>query len=116
MAGDTGFEPVNAAVKGQCLTAWRIPIMARPQGFEPRTLALEGRCSIQLSYERIMCLERVKGVEPSQLPWKGRALPLSYTRGIKMVVEEGFEPSKTMSTDLQSVPFDHSGTPPRYWS
>ena len=25
MAGDTGFEPVNTAVKGQCLTAWRIP-------------------------------------------------------------------------------------------
>jgi hypothetical protein len=29
------------------------------------------------------------------------------------VVEgEGFEPSKPAATDLQSVPFDHSGTPP----
>ena len=25
MAGATGFEPVNVAVKGQCLTAWRRP-------------------------------------------------------------------------------------------
>ena len=25
-------------------------------------------------------MERVKGIEPSQLAWKARALPLSYTR------------------------------------
>ena len=29
-----------------------------------------------------------------------------------MVVGEGFEPSKALLTDLQSVPFGHSGTPP----
>ncbi len=29
-----------------------------------------------------------------------------------VVVGEGFEPSKTQSTDLQSAPFGHSGTPP----
>ena len=28
--------------------------------------------------------------------------------------EEGFEPSKSLTTDLQSAPFGHSGTPP-YW-
>ena len=50
------------------------------QGFEPRTHALEGRCSIQLSYAPIFLLERVKGIEPSQLAWKARTLPLSYTR------------------------------------
>ena len=27
-------------------------------------------------------LERVKGIEPSQLAWKARTLPLSYTREI----------------------------------
>ena len=31
-----------------------------------------------------------------------------------MVVGEGFEPSKAKPSDLQSDPFDHSGTPPRY--
>ena len=30
----------------------------------------------------------------------------------KMVVGEGFEPSKSMTADLQSAPFGHSGTPP----
>jgi hypothetical protein len=30
----------------------------------------------------------------------------------KMVEGEGFEPSKAEPTDLQSVPFGHSGTPP----
>jgi hypothetical protein len=29
-----------------------------------------------------------------------------------MVVGEGFEPSKSMTADLQSAPFGHSGTPP----
>ena len=37
-----------------------------------------------------------------------------------MVVGEGFEPSKSMTADLQSAPFGRSGTPPRgnawyYW-
>ena len=31
-----------------------------------------------------------------------------------MVVGEGFEPSKASPTDLQSVPFDRSGTPPNH--
>ena len=29
-----------------------------------------------------------------------------------MVGEDGFEPSKSLTTDLQSAPFGHSGTPP----
>ncbi len=33
-----------------------------------------------------------------------------------MVVGEGFEPSKSMTADLQSAPFGRSGTPPlRTW-
>ena len=31
-----------------------------------------------------------------------------------MVEGEGFEPSKAMPSDLQSDPFDRSGTPPKY--
>ena len=33
-----------------------------------------------------------------------------------MVEGEGFEPSKAEPTDLQSVPFDRSGTPPKFES
>ena len=29
-----------------------------------------------------------------------------------LVGEDGFEPSKSKTTDLQSAPFGHSGTPP----
>ena len=32
--------------------------------------------------------------------------------GWAMVEEDGFEPSKSSTTDLQSAPFGHSGTPP----
>jgi hypothetical protein len=32
----------------------------------------------------------------------------------RLVVREGFEPSKAEPTDLQSVPFDRSGTSPRF--
>ena len=35
----------------------------------------------------------------------------------KMVVEDGFEPSKSVTADLQSAPFGRSGIPPqRNWS
>ena len=32
-----------------------------------------------------------------------------------MVEENGFEPLKAMPTDLQSVPFSHSGTLPYFF-
>ena len=34
---------------------------------------------------------------------------------LKMVVGEGFEPSKSMTADLQSAPFGRSGTPPQFF-
>ena len=67
------------------------------------------------------------GIEPTPSAWKAEVLPLNYTRLIdfalvrnakrahqikNMVEGEGFEPSKAEPTDLQSVPFDRSGTPP----
>lgn len=33
---------------------------------------------------------------------------------VMLVVGEGFEPSKSMTADLQSVPFGRSGTPPGF--
>ena len=55
------------------------------------------------------------GIEPTPSAWKAEVLPLNYTRKGKtsrMVEGEGFEPSKAEPSDLQSDPFDRSGTPP----
>ena len=62
-------------------------------------------------------MERVKGIEPSRSAWKAEVLPLNYTRlkykPINALVEGGgFEPPKAEPSDLQSDPFDRSGTPP----
>ena len=58
------------------------------------------------------------GIEPTQSAWKAEVLPLNYTRKFQscfsnMVEGEGFEPSKAEPSDLQSDPFDRSGTPPK---
>ena len=38
--------------------------------------------------------------------------PHSHAVSLSMVGESGFEPLKSSTTDLQSAPFGHSGTPP----
>ena len=60
------------------------------------------------------------GIEPTQSAWKAEVLPLNYTRlssfhclTLILVEGEGFEPSKAEPSDLQSDPFDRSGTPPK---
>ena len=63
-------------------------------------------------------MERVVGIEPTLSAWKAEVLPLNYTRlsitSFFILVEgEGFEPSKAEPSDLQSDPFDRSGTPPK---
>ena len=75
-------------------------------------------------FEAAGILERVKGIEPSYSAWKAAALPLSYTRAGQpcrkvalrarnwLVEEAGFEPAYAKRTDLQSVSFNHSDTPP----
>ena len=68
-------------------------------------------------------LERVMGIEPTYLAWKANVLPLNYTRFItlflawlKVVEGAGFEPAYSERTDLQSVAFNHSATPPHIFS
>jgi hypothetical protein len=76
-------------------------------------------------------LERVMGIEPTPSAWKAEVLPLNYTRSFTIMYNllqsfflssthhsnrvegEGFEPSKAEPSDLQSDPFDRSGTPPK---
>jgi hypothetical protein len=66
------------------------------------------------------------GIEPTSSAWKAEVLPLNYTRTLvsmygrsayrflnHLVEGVGFEPTKAEPSDLQSDPFDHSGTPPK---
>ena len=64
-------------------------------------------------------MERAAGIEPASSAWKAEVLPLNYARGacgsrLNLVEGEGFEPSKSMTSDLQSDPFGRSGTPPKW--
>ncbi len=60
-----------------------------------------------------IALERVMGIEPTLSAWKAEVLPLNYTRCLNLVEGAGFEPAKAEPSDLQSDPFDRSGTPPK---
>ena len=63
------------------------------------------------------------GIEPTPSAWKAEVLPLNYTRlrrsagyagrAAYLVEGGGFEPPKAEPSDLQSDPFDRSGTPPK---
>ena len=60
------------------------------------------------------------GIEPTSSAWKAEVLPLNHTRNPysykqhnSLVEGGGFEPPKAEPSDLQSDPFDHSGTPPK---
>ena len=82
------------------------------------------------------------GIEPTPSAWKAEVLPLNYTRlsdhysqptpvltasnphhhrprklsttaSAFMVEGAGFEPAYSERTDLQSVAFNHSATPPK---
>ena len=60
------------------------------------------------------------GIEPTLSAWKAEVLPLNYTRASPLMEPErnlvegvGFEPTKAEPADLQSAPFDRSGTPPK---
>ena len=59
------------------------------------------------------------GLNCRPLPYQGNALPLSYPGPgwlfiLNLVGRGGFEPPKAEPTDLQSVPFGHSGTSPTF--
>ena len=67
--------------KSCALPTWLIPNM---YGERTGIRTPDTRLRRALLYPAELCthfnLERVKGIEPSQLAWKARTLPLSYTR------------------------------------
>ena len=55
-----------------------------------------------------------RGSNPRPSAWKADALPSElFPHPENVVGREGFEPPKAEPTDLQSAPFDRSGTSPR---
>ena len=78
-------------------------------GFEPPAHGLEVRCSIQLSYR---CIFYGAGEGNRTLATSLEGWGSTTELHPQMVGESGFEPLKAELTDLQSVPFGHSGTPP----
>ena len=70
-------------------------------------------------------MERVAGIEPAQPAWKAGVLPLNYTRLIFSALSVLLPPrpsnggggwirtTEAYASDLQSDPFDRSGTPPK---
>ena len=69
--------------KSCALPTWRIPIFIQngvPEGSRTPDTWLRRPLLYPAELQAHVLLERVKGIEPSQLAWKARALPLSYTR------------------------------------
>ena len=64
-------------------------------------------------------MERVAGIEPAPSAWKAEVLPLNYTRLTRRalaIAKSGgggrIRTFEAFASDLQSDPFDRSGTPP----
>ncbi len=61
-------------------------------------------------------MERVAGIEPAPSAWKAEVLPLNYTRKGNLVGNNGgggrIRTFEAFATELQSVGFDRSPTPP----
>ena len=93
-------------------------------GIGPATSPLPRECSTTEPHGPIQ--KRIwsgrRGSNSRHLVWKTNALPTelhphthtkpTYSSKSLMVEGEGFEPSYSERTDLQSVAFNHSATPP----
>ena len=135
-------EPYNGSYldnkkDSQFLGSLKLQLVAA-HGFEPRTLRVWTACSSQLSYAAIWSWW--PGLNWWPYPYQGYALPTELHQHIKLVAGGGlepptfglwarratncstprwmlvdgvgFEPTKRNAADLQSAPFNHSGTHP----
>ena len=53
------------------------------------------------------------GIEPTLSAWKAEVLPLNYTRNCLNGGGGRIRTFEAETADLQSAPFNHSGTPPK---
>ena len=86
---------------------------------ELATSSLPRKCSTPELQEQMALLkmERVAGIEPAPSAWKAEVLPLNYTRRVVYLGREyggggRIRTFEAFATELQSVGFDRSPTPP----
>ena len=74
------------------------------------------RLTLRAALKRVVsrCLTRtlIEGSHPSPRRAGSLGIGLGFCAAYEMVVGEGFEPSKSVTADLQSAPFGRSGIPP----
>ena len=78
-----GSRTRTYACQNQNLVPYRLgdtPIFGMPAGIRTPDPRLRRAMLYPAELQTHIFLERVKGIGPSQLAWKARALPLSYTR------------------------------------
>ena len=114
-----GFEPPTSPLPRVRSTNWAISAFGAGSGNRTRIISLEGwgnsHYTMPASWNSAtwfsFCTEyreKLSLFEPvSELIVSGYAIAWP-----KLVVGEGFEPSKSVTADLQSAPFGRSGTPP----
>lgn len=96
----------------ELIWSWRQDSNPRPSDYKSLALPTELR---QLT----IFWSGKRGSNPQPTAWKAVALPIELFPHCffqYLVARVGFEPTKAMPTDLQSVPFGRSGISPRFLS
>src|SRR5574340_711952 len=82
------------------------------EGNRTLVVSLEGFCSTIELHPRTPASNFMGPAAGTACANRTPAIASKFTEQINMVEGEGFEPSKAEPSDLQSDPFDRSGTPP----
>jgi hypothetical protein len=75
-------------------------------------LRLTLRAALKRVVSRCSTRTLIEGSHPSPRRTGSLGIGLGFCAAYEMVVGEGFEPSKSVTADLQSAPFGRSGIPP----
>ncbi len=116
-----GFEPRTHALEGRCsiqLSYAPKLLWSGKRDSNSRLQPWQG-CALPLNYSRSFIKLNKNGADegsrtptPMALDPKSSASANSATSAHFLVEDGGFEPPKSMTTDLQSAPFGRSGNPP----
>ncbi len=121
-----GFEPRTHALEGRCsiqlsyapTLQHKHKIWSGKRDSNSRLQPWQG-CALPLNYSRSFIKLNKNGADegsrtptPMALDPKSSASANSATSAHFLVEDGGFEPPKSMTTDLQSAPFGRSGNPP----